>query len=238
MKPSALNTNSQTMSYRKLRGQLLILFLILLVPTLPFLLFGHGIEQYFENWQQHPPSASVSAAVVFGLLASDILLPVPSSLVSTLGGSQLGWLWGTVVSFAGLNVGAVLGFWLARKFGPRLAQRFAAREDLAAMQKFSEKYGSILIVLTRALPILAEATVLLMGLNQLSWRRFLLPALLANLGIALGYSIFGEVAAEQEWLLIASAISVALPFGIAVVIRRLLHQRLQRADEIEKTESS
>jgi uncharacterized membrane protein YdjX (TVP38/TMEM64 family) len=228
MNSPSSDTNPKPSNFRKLRGQRLIVFLILLIPIIPFMLFGHSIEQFFAKWQQNPPSAGVSAVAVFGLLASDILLPVPSSLVSTLGGSQLGWLWGTVVSFAGLNVGAALGCWLARTFGPRLAQRFAKQEDLEAMQNYSEKYGAILIVLTRALPILAEATVLLMGLNQLSWRRFLLPTILANLGIALGYSIFGEVAAEQEWLLIASAISVALPFGIAVVIRRWLHRHLKQ----------
>ncbi len=79
--------------------------------------------------------------------------------------------------------------------------------------------ASYLVVL-RAVPVLAEASVLLVGIHDLSWRRFLPPVVLSNLGIALAYAKFGELAERNGWLPLALGISVALPLLLAVVARR------------------
>jgi 3-dehydroquinate synthase len=83
-----------------------------------------------------------------------------------------------------------------------------------------QAWGTLLLVLTRALPVVAEASVLLFGLHQLSWRRFLPPVVLSNLGIALAYSAFGDWARQHAWLPLALGVSVALPLLLAAFIRR------------------
>jgi 3-dehydroquinate synthase len=52
------------------------------------------------------------------------------------------------------------------------------------MDNLGQRFGSGILVITRALPILAEAAVLLMGTVDLPWRQFLPAVMLSNLGIA------------------------------------------------------
>jgi membrane protein DedA with SNARE-associated domain len=82
-----------------------------------------------------------------------------------------------------------------------------------------ERFGPLLLVLGRGVPVLAEATVLLFGMHGLSWRRFLPPVLLANLGLALAYSLFGELAERYHSLPLALAVAIALPVLMVAAFR-------------------
>jgi membrane protein DedA with SNARE-associated domain len=90
------------------------------------------------------------------------------------------------------------------------------------MSRLSERYGPSLIVLTRGVPVLAEASVLLLGLERLAWRRFLPPMLLSNLGLALAYSVFGHIAWEYDSMPLALAVSILLPVIVAAIVQRRL----------------
>jgi uncharacterized membrane protein YdjX (TVP38/TMEM64 family) len=201
---------------------LLLLGVVLLIPIVPFVLFGEQLEAWFRVWTQTTSSRGAVAAVIVSLLATDVLLPVPSSLVSTFGGSQLGTGWGTLASWVGMTLGAVLGFALARWLGPPFAHRISRPLDLQRLERASDRYGPLFLVLARGVPVFAEASVLLLGMHRLSWRRFLPVVFASNFGIALAYSAFGTWAAEREWLPLALGISVALPLLWTMMARRWL----------------
>ncbi len=184
---------------------------VMLIPVVPFLFFGEQMETWITQWSESGPGIAASAAAVVGLLTVDIFLPIPSSVVNTFGGWQLGTLGGTLASFVGLSLGAAVGFALARWWGRPLALWFCRQEDLDRMDAMSRRYGDVVLVLTRAVPVLAESSVLLLGATQMTWRRFLPPVLLSHLGIALAYSAFGQFAEEHQWLPAALAFAVALP---------------------------
>ncbi len=207
---------------RELFRTALLMSLVLLAPVLPFLLFGPQMEAWVEAWMQSEHSTLQTAVAVVGLLSTDIFLPIPSSVVSTLGGWKLGVLWGTLASFLGLSVGASLGFALARRWGQPFAARFSRNDELERTQRIAAQYGPAVLVLTRAVPVLAEASVLLMGLHNLAWRRFLPPVLASNLGLALAYSAFGQYAQQHGWLPLALAVAVGLPVLFAVLAERWL----------------
>jgi uncharacterized membrane protein YdjX (TVP38/TMEM64 family) len=204
---------------------LLIVTLVLAAPVVPFLLVGDRLDDWFTALFDPPPSASALWWIVVGVMASDVLLPVPSSMVSTLAGAQLGIVGGTTASWIGMTAGAMLAFGLARRFGRSLALRLVAVEDLDRLDRLALRLGPGLVVVTRAVPVLAEASVLLLGINQLEWRRFL-PALFAsNLGIALAYAAFGDLAGEHAWLPLALGISLAAPLALLAIARWWLARR-------------
>ncbi|MBI1246967.1 hypothetical protein GC197_03875 [bacterium] len=198
---------------------------VLAVPIVPFLIWGHSFEQAGKIWEETQMSPGLTALVLFSLLSLDVFLPVPSSLVNTLAGAKLGVLAGGGVCFAGLTVGAALGFGLAKWAGPSLQRRWMAETDVVHLKKFAEQWGVATLVITRALPILAEAAVILLGVQGLSWRKFWPPVLLCNAGIAVAYAAFGQVAAQQEWLVIALAISAGLPLVLTYFARRWLQRQ-------------
>lgn len=214
---------------RELFRTLPLMCAVLLVPILPFLLFGGQLDTWLRGMSEDPPSQAATAAIVVGLLSTDILLPIPSSVISTMAGWQLGWWRGTLATWTGMSLGAVLGFALARRWGRPLALWFSKAEDLERMQQTSERYGPFVLVLARAVPVFAEASVLLMGIHKLSWRRFLPAVLASNLGIALAYSAFGDYAQQHQWLPLALGISIAVPVLVAALAQRWLPQRTKES---------
>jgi uncharacterized membrane protein YdjX (TVP38/TMEM64 family) len=216
---------------RALRRILLTTIIVLAVPIVPFLILGAGFEEQVESWFREGLSDSSRFALIVAVLSADIVLPVPSSMVSTYGGAVLGVLPAALASWIGMTIGAILGFAAARAFGRAYVARRTSRDDLAQIEQLSERVGPAAIAITRALPILAEACVLLMGATGLPWRRFLLPATLANLGISLVYAVFGKYFAGEDALPIAIAVSGILPLLAAFMARKFLPRAREKSDE-------
>lgn len=213
---------------RELARPLVIVALVLLVPIVPFLLLGDGFEKRLEHWLSVKVTKGEVATAVVMLLTSDMLLPVPSSVVSTIAGARLGIAAATVASWLGMTLGSVLGFALARWFGEALARRFASREDLQRLEQVTGRFGPLALAVTRPVPILAEATVLLLGATRLAWRHFLPIACLSNLAIAFVYATLGWFSFEHGQLAIALAASIALPLAATFVARWILPNAYQR----------
>lgn len=190
---------------------LIPLLLVTALPIVPFLLFGEPIERYFAAWREHPPAAPIVAGAVIGLLASDVLLPVPSSVVCTLAGARLGWLGGTASNWIGMTLGALVAFAIAKKWGPAVARWFSTPEQLQRTESLVKRYGAGVLMLTRGLPVLAEAGLLWLGMNGLSWRAMLLPMMFSHLVLALVYALLGHFAGSQDWLPIALTVAAAVP---------------------------
>lgn len=196
---------------------LLLIAVVLAVPILPFLVFGESTESQIEGWLDRSLSPRIAVALVVGLLAADIFLPVPSSVVSTFAGKMLGFWVGTAASWCGMTLGVVAVFWLVRVFGRPLAERLSSRQELARMDALAARYGVFILVLARPIPVLAEASVLLMGTMRLGWRRFLIATGLSNLGIAAVYAALGDRVQSP----IAMAASMAIPLAAMLMARRL-----------------
>jgi len=199
-----------------------LMCVVLLVPIIPFLFFGERLDEWLRGVAEDPPSNAVTATLVIGLLSTDILLPIPSSVISTLSGWQLGIGLGTLATWVGMNLGSILGFALARRWGHRFAGWFSKEEDLERMRELSDRFGPTILVLTRAMPVFAEASILIAGIHELSWRRFLTPVILSNLAIAFGYAAFGKIAEENQWLPLAIGVAIAVPILVAAIAKRFM----------------
>jgi len=192
---------------RKLFGPILLVALVLAVPIVPFAILGESFEARIEARLQESIAPAMVAGMVVGLLAVDVVLPVPSSVVSTFAGKMLGFVPGTAASWVGMMLGAIVAFVLARLFGRPLAAWLSKPEELARIDVLSRRFGPAVLVICRPVPVLAEASVLFLGTTHLGWRRFLVPVALANLGIAAVYAALGKLVQ----LPIALAASIALP---------------------------
>lgn len=197
---------------------MLVLALALAVPIVPFLWFGEAAEARFAEWLDRSTSPGVSAALVIGLLASDVFLPVPSSVVSTFAGKVLGFWGGTAASWLGMTLGAVLAFGLVRLLGRPIARRLSSEEELARMEAMVDRHGLFILIVARPIPVFAEASVLMLGMMQLGWWRFLLAVGLSNLGIAAAYALLGN----RVQLPIALAASIAIPLLVTLLAKRFL----------------
>jgi uncharacterized membrane protein YdjX (TVP38/TMEM64 family) len=195
-------------------------FAILLVPLLPFLLFADRINASAQDWlNQFSANPAALATAGFLLLTSDILLPIPSSLVCTWLGQMLGWWRGAAVGWAGLTCGNVIGLLLARMLGFWFVARIADAKSLAQYETWAKRYGVWLIVLSRPLPLVSEAVLLGLGIaSKLRWH-WIGVVVLCNLIIAILWTALGVAGqlASMEWM--ANVLSVAIPVALLYLWR-------------------
>jgi len=206
---------------------LLLIAAILLIPIVPFVLFGDAFEAQAVEWVRREWTPAELSLVTVALLSSDILLPVPASGVCTYAAGVLGFGLGILSGWIGMSIGAVLGFEVARWFGTPLARRMIAAGDLERLQRTTAERGAWSLVLLRPVPVLAEASVILAGTMRLPRRMFLAAVLPANLALAVVYAAFGAFAVGQGLLIPAVVASLVIPLAGLVMLRRTDRNRVK-----------
>jgi uncharacterized membrane protein YdjX (TVP38/TMEM64 family) len=205
---------------RATRLLVLLTLAALAVPLVPFLLFGTRLDRLVADWLDPRPAPAVLALLEVGVLAADILLPVPSSMVATLGGAELGIALGTLCAFLGMTAGSLAGWWLGSTAGARALARIDAA-DREALERRQQRLGPVLVVLTRPLPLVAEAAALVAGGTGMTLRDFLPAAASGNLAIALVWSAAGALGRSADSLPLALVWSLVIPVALAwLAVRR------------------
>jgi len=103
------------------------------IVIIPFLLWGQAVTDFSTQMLAAQPCCSRVARIVVLLLALDVLLPIPSSLVSVAAGSTLGVVAGTMAIWAGMSLGSLLGYCVGR-FARVFAMRYVLRgSDVAKL---------------------------------------------------------------------------------------------------------
>ena len=169
---------------------------------------GLDIEPFLESWLTHAGVGSV--AIVIGLLASDILLPVPSSLVMVLSGAAFGVAWGSVVALVGSIGGEWFGFELVRRYGRRASAKMVGDDELARLSRVFARHGAAAVVVTRALPVVMETMSVVAGLSTMRRSSFLIASLLGTAPIVFVYAYAGAVSRQTDSLVPAVVMLVAV----------------------------
>jgi len=179
-----------------LMRHILLIVLALLIPIVPFLIIG---ELPGEKWL----SASGDNALLFGLtgsglLALDVLLPIPSSIVGTLLGARLGFLPGCLWTWGGLVLGNLVGYLAGRLLLSRLGRGLPETPTL------------LILFVSRPVPVLAEALTFAAGAGRMPPGHFLITC-------SIGNAIYALVLAGNGATLIPDAM-----LGLGLIIPMLL----------------
>jgi uncharacterized membrane protein YdjX (TVP38/TMEM64 family) len=191
---------------------------------IPFVVF----EGPILDWTQTAlvaarQSPALGVALVVGLLAGDVVLPVPSSLVSVFAGAAFGWFAGAMVIWIGMTLGCVAGYALGVSAGRLLALRVVGEAELERAKRLFESVGPVALIVTRAVPVLAEAGTLAAGAARMPLLSFLVSTSLANAAVAAAYAAVGAAAASSQSFLIlflGLALVPALAWSAWLRVRR------------------
>jgi uncharacterized membrane protein YdjX (TVP38/TMEM64 family) len=129
------------------------------------------------------------------LLVADAVLPVPSSLVMISLGALYGAALGALLSFVGRFGMAVAGLALGRAGAPIVVKLIGRPRELHA-KGLVDRWGAFAIIVSRPVPLLAEAVVLAAGAAKLPWRVALPAAAVGSLPEAIAYGAVGAAAAS------------------------------------------
>lgn len=204
---------------RQLAKAALVLTLVLAAPIVPAFACGEFFGDWADAWRANPPAKLTAAGLIAGVLALDILLPVPSAPLNTLAGALLGFVPATLVCWAGMTLGSALAFGAARLWGPAFVSRLMDLDDLAELRKTTGSGIAWLLLASRPAPVLAEATVLLAGLIGAPARPCLGAIAAGNLIVAVVYAAAGHWASFGPWLTPTLAASALAPLLLGVLLR-------------------
>ncbi|MEP4077942.1 TVP38/TMEM64 family protein [Haloferula sp.] len=162
-----------------------------------------------------------------GLLVSDVVLPVPGTVVM----SALGWIYGALLggllASAGSVCAGLVAYGLCRALGERMARRLLGDIDFEKGKLLFAQGGGWMVALSRALPILPEAVACTAGLVGMPFRRFLGSLICGSLPIGFLFAWIGAGGREAPgWTLAFSLVVPAILWAIArLFLRSEKHSR-------------
>jgi uncharacterized membrane protein YdjX (TVP38/TMEM64 family) len=183
---------------------------LLALILVPFLLFEDRFNAIGDAVTRGDASTWYAAAAIAGLLAADVFLPVPSSILAAAAGVLLGFGWGAVTVWVGMTASCLLGY----AFGAQAAasaRSFVGDAGMARASHLASRYGDVALVLCRPIPVLAEASVILAGIVRRPFARFFGLTTLSNAGIALGYAAIGAYSMRVDSFLLAFLGAMVVP---------------------------
>lgn len=170
------------------------------------------VKSWFYMVQQLSPLWIV--LLVIGLQFLDLFIAVPNLTVAILSGYFLGFQWGSLSSMIGMFLAGVVGYLISHKVGPSALKLMLKNENQRLeLENIFRKNGFVMILLSRALPILPEVTACLAGFTKMNFAKFFLAWSLNTIPYAVIAAYAGSISSlenPQPAILVAIGISGVL----------------------------
>lgn len=187
-------------------------------------LFGEGLEEAWnvERLAGHFEQAK-SWAWLLGifLLLSDLLLPIPGTIVMSALGAVYGIWIGGLLSAIGSMLAGMLGYGVGRFFDEKFAKRWLGENDFEKGKGLFAKSGAWVVAISRALPILPEVLACMAGLLRMPFGMFVIALACGSVPMGYLFAWIGTVGRDQPaWGLVFSLGVPAVLWGLAAVLRK------------------
>jgi uncharacterized membrane protein YdjX (TVP38/TMEM64 family) len=188
---------------------------MLLVIKFSGLLTVQDIKDTFSSLQEQP--TYILGSVVIVLLFIDLFIAIPTMTVILLAGYFLGFSWAIIYVAIGLLGASLTGYFLSKLYGEKILDKLSNdTEQKNQMKELFNTHGMVVIMLSRAVPLLPEISACLAGTCHMKITKYLfawiigtvpyisvmtyagsissldnpIPALVAALGVTLLFSLF------------------------------------------------
>ena len=178
------------------------------------------VEKVRESLLEYGEWAALASASL--MLLQSVVAPIPSNVITIANGVIFGPIWGGVLSWSSMLVGASLCFWLSRRIGKPFAARVVG-QPLQTAEGFFRRYGLYAIFFVRLLPFVPfDAVSYAAGLMGVPFSRFLIASGIGLLPSVIIYSYFGPIViTDHIWLL---PIGLCVTAVAAIIVPRLLQK--------------
>lgn len=140
------------------------------------------------------------------LMMAHSFVPFPAELLACANGMVYGPLWGTVITWTGAMLGAVIAFGLARKLGRPFVERMVARRKWEVLDDWAAHNGWQVVLISRFIPVIAFNLInYAAGLMRLTWWQFIWTTGLGILPLTVLMVVMGdqlESLGWESWLLL------------------------------------
>jgi uncharacterized membrane protein YdjX (TVP38/TMEM64 family) len=197
-------------AWRKIAGFCVLLgvlvggtFLVILAGQRVGTVSGEAVAAYVKSWGIWGHFGLV------GLMVVHSFVPFPAELVAIAAGMCFGAVWGTILTWIGAMVGALLAFGLSRKLGRPFVADLLAPKQMARIDNWSSATGISALIVVRLIPVIAFNLVnYAAGITRVSWWRFTWTTALGILPMTVLMAVLGEQMREptlSDWLMLLAA---------------------------------
>jgi len=185
------------------------------------------VEQ-IEGWliQAKNLSPFYVGSIIFLLLFADLFIAVPTLTITILAGYFLGHVQGALAALTGLMMAGVCGYALSHHYGKKILG-FLLKDDEQrndAIDAF-QQHGFVMILLSRAMPILPEATACLAGMTRMPFWQFLTAWSISTIPYVFIASYAGSISSFEDP---KPAIIIAIGISSFLWISWFFYRRLNR----------
>ena len=162
------------------------------------------------------------------LLLSDVVMPIPGTVVMSALGYIYGTLLGGLLAAVGSMLAGLAAYGACRLMGERAARWILGEKDYKRGHQWFDNGGGWLVCLSRALPILPEVVACTAGLVRMPFKRFVIALACGSLPMGFVFAAIGSAGHDQPAM--AMVLSLAFP-AVLWTVARLLIRRLEKRQE-------
>ena len=207
---------------------LLGVFIFFLITYIFFdLLFN--ISSVSELYIKSLPATVGTASIIILLLISDILLPIPASIVMVVSGMLFGGFLGGLIALVGSLAGSIINFQMSRKLGRARVQKWMGDREYNNLSMIMSKYGAYIVILTRMIPLVMESISSIAGISNIKLKKFIVMNVVGFVSIIFLYSYAGALYKEQpQSIFIILALGFFVPFIFWYILLKIAGVRYDK----------
>ena len=187
----------------------------------------------FAIWQPELPTEEVidswterfgvfgPLSVIIVIIIETVIAPIPGTIVPIAIGALYGVWPGILYAWIGNVAGSIIAFWISRKLGRPIVERFINKDKIKRYDSFLHR-SRMLVWFVYAIPIFPiDMISFIMGLSNIKFKRFLK---IISIGFLINLSIltfFGE-------RLLSSSGLERILYGIGVVVLILVATTIEK----------
>jgi uncharacterized membrane protein YdjX (TVP38/TMEM64 family) len=174
------------------------------------------------------------ALLIVLLLFADLFIAVPTLTVMILSGYFLGFSYGAIAAIIGVMLAGVTGYIISYLYGEKL-ERLVIKDHqqrLGLREQFVE-YGVLMILFSRAMPILPEVTACLSGMTKMPFVKFMLTWIVSSVPYALIATYAGSISSldnPKPAIITAIALTTVMWCGW-YILKRIAKRKAQNKSQ-------
>ena len=188
--------------YKKTTIIYIVLFVILIGFSLFLLYYNYFIDNVFlyrlvVEWFVNPIYllGIIGIFLFLAIMAiQGLLVPIPSEIILFATGMIWGWIIGGLMGIIGSMGAALLCFYISKKGGRPLAEKFIGESAISMADNLIQKYGYRVIIIARFIPIISfDIISYTSGLVDMDAKKYTLGTLIGSIPRAFFWSWLGDL---------------------------------------------
>ena len=205
------------------------IFIFFLITYLFFdLIFN--LSTLSDSFVKNLPANFSTVLIIILLLVSDILFPIPASIVTVTSGMLFGGLLGGIIALIGSLAGSVINFQMSRTLGRVKVKNWMKDIEYNNLSKIIHKYGVYAIILTRMIPLVMESANSVAGISNMKFKKFIALNIVGFVPIIFFYSYAGALyKAQPQNIFIILTVGFVVPLIFWYILLKIAEIRHQES---------